>query len=633
MSKNIFIVTLFTLLYLPSRAQIIRNGSFELPSVSGTPFYIGLVDRNYDWKKDFEYIDDYLVCSKEKHKDIKCVEEWRSDYNFKKENNPCAEYYLHSPDWFSLANYPNPADDAIRINENNVDIAANTGSSYIGMGTGELIQQEIDNSNLLDVNVDYTFQLYFRPVKGFQFYPNRFENPIFGSQIGWTNPSSCNLKVYIRKNDAEYTPQANLINNFDDNVYNNKQLFNQNTILILDEQIDLSSYPQGNWYPLTSTFNVPDNSYKWIIIEVTESIGSSGTLNHSTYVLLDDISIVKTCELPSCDRTTGLISPQIINNPFGGNIALHVSNLDNVDHAVMSIHNQLSQPPIYSTTLSCTNGMPTPTINGVDYFPLSWDGKNNFGANVANSSYFLKLVLHNSCGEQSFVYQINKTSDFIGTIPSYPTCYSGPIETPIECCELQEDLYLDNITFGADPGLLRYVVSGSIFIGFNGPVHFAAGSKVEFQAGIVILNGLFVTSDVGSEVHQFIKPCSPNLMIRSSDILNDSNYDKQKGTDNNYFPDLTNFDAKTEALIKNQWQKESSDEVIITNNYDQIEITFPNEGEKNIVVFSVYGEIVLNEQKFIGNTLQMNLSDLASGLYFVHIMDENNKYTNKFFVK
>lgn len=635
----------------------VLNGSFEAPNNVNTPKFLTLVDKGNNEKHDvLTRFCEGNKCKKSSFKDQICVEDWRSDFILKQNSqnsactngNPdgCREYYLHSPDWFSTSTFIEnfQIKSKIRLQEqvpqsnNYVDVFANTGNSYIGIGPGELLQQELDQNNQLLPGNGYTLSLYLRPVVNPQVKgPDGTSNLGFGS---WSNPNKCTLRVYLRTNDAEYTSAANNLSNFNSSIFFNKTLWNANTHqLILEIEIDLNQYPAGIWHPITVNFIAPTTNYKWLIIETEESNGSNNEMNHSTYLALDDISISESCLTPSCSRIEGIMAPQISGVDLNTNSFIYFSNLDNISKAKLEVFNSIGQPPLRSIEVECINGLPvqyilnSSTNSTTTHYPIQWDGKNDFGSNVANGNYILRLTVENNCKRQTFIYQIIKSNNFTGVIEVYPPCSSNQI--PIECCDLVQNIYIDNITFEANPVLIRYVASGAIIIGSNGPVHFETGCNVEFQAGIGIYNGPNITSEPGTNVHEFLKRCSAPSNLRPSDvppIANEFSFLTNELGSNN-LPDLSSFDSKTEELIKNAWDLKDSKELIISNTDNDLTITAPDEGSKNIVIYSVTGELIFTEQNNNDINFTINTSNYAAGLYFIHIMMQNGNYSHKFFVR
>jgi len=63
----------------------------------------------------------------------------------------------------------------------------------------------------------------------------------------------------------------------------------------------------------------------------------------------------------------------------------------------------------------------------------------------------------------------------------------------------------------------------------------------------------------------------------------------------------------------------------------QLNIRFANDGEKNIVIYNVLGNIV-SEQHVTGRELSLQL-DLQSGVYFLKVTEEGNSTTNKLYIR
>jgi len=63
---------------------------------------------------------------------------------------------------------------------------------------------------------------------------------------------------------------------------------------------------------------------------------------------------------------------------------------------------------------------------------------------------------------------------------------------------------------------------------------------------------------------------------------------------------------------------------------DEIYITTESNGEKDIKVFDVFGEVVLNERI---TTNSLNISRLVPGIYVLQVTQSNRKMTRKLVIK
>lgn len=473
--------------------NLIRNGSFESPDGAAGPHYYGLVDKNNDEKRDIFIADAF--CNKiTEASNQKCVQYWRSDVNWDKKGGgifggDCQWGDLHSPDWFLVAPSflylqeptPFPGGPLQTVN-------ANSGSGYIGMGPAELIQQKFDNDNKFIEGKEYTLSLYIRTTGKYG----------AGSNADWISPNNCNLKVYLRKNDAAYSSAAQKVQNRCTETYNDKSFTTVTQINILDMTVNLSTYPPGQWYPITVTFTAPHPNWNWVIIETNET-----PLNCDTYLLIDDMTIAQSCEFDNCDRLQGLVVPEV-NGPITAGQPLVIKNLENVSTVTVNYKAISGSAVYYSETHSCVNG-----IN----WDIYWNGKTAGGSGVAPGTYLAEIIATNNCGPSTNNVLFTVVDDYDPPLTPYPSC-AGVI-IPEQCCSSQPDIYIDNVTL---PGtaLINYVAQHNIFSSTIDDVTIQNTANVVYQAGNEIIIGPHTIIENGATFHAFIAPCVDGL--RSSDV-------------------------------------------------------------------------------------------------------------------
>lgn len=396
---------------------------------------------------------------------FKYVTDWEQDMNDNHEDDDGNKIYLHSPDLFS-AEYGHFV-EKIFLNNTTQIISAHSGNKYIGMGRGELIEQEFYESDNLEPGKIYKVKFFIQPSTAFYF-----------DNGNWTSPTV--LSVMLRTKKMKYAFHANQPDESCTASFNDHINEDGTTLHLADLQITPSQYPFGIWSEISFEFTAPSDAgdYDWIIFE-TNDINSTIC---DTYLLLDDLSFYKKeCDPNNCSQTSGNIYPTINqyhtkSNPFS------ISNIGNVSHAKIDIVTIFPQALIYTIDVHATNGIKN---------PIYWDGKNSNGYDVASGDYIALITLENECEtihpNHGVVVNNQSTGSFVYPSNSYDN--SG-YKIPKECCLY--DIYIDNVTIGG-PSEKRFVASHAVYVATltgstviltsDADVLFKAGSFVELGPG------------------------------------------------------------------------------------------------------------------------------------------------------
>ena len=473
--KFTLFVTLF-LIYLKSFSQtnLLNNSSFEYPDPSNYPNGVAQVEKLDFWKDDLNKV--YKDCS--------------DDYIDNKE-----DIYFHSPDWFKnsyqhhiMKEYPNC-----------IPVDGHNGYGYVGMGNGELIEQNL--SNPLINGQGYSLTAWIRPVKntwgcmGTYGYYGTY--PWTGAYL---NVYIANSKITYQHNSAcRYLcsgTHADEYDEFNNGIFQHIEYKGQ-------KEIYTNSYPVGQWTKIVFNFEIPDDNrnYDWIAIELTDMNDYC-----EQYLLLDDVELYEGCT-NGCSSTDGAININTTNyhtdtNPFT------VSGLKNISVVEFMVYPYGGQYPIWSKTVN----------NPPD--KLAWNGTvGNTGAEAAAAMYVYKILVTNDCVEDreltGLFSKVNGSGAPTQDSPFFD--YTGAVSKPPDpCCALQQDIYINNQTLIQDKTIFSDPPTNTI----NPPllykaihnitaenVTIPANNEVLFQAGKQIDLPPDFGAEYGSEFTAEIVPC------------------------------------------------------------------------------------------------------------------------------
>lgn len=396
---------------------------------------------------------------------------------------------FNSPDWID-----NSDTDFFNLYESKTPLSdptpswtlvpAYAGDRFVAMGVAELIQQKLENK-LVDGKY-YLISVRFREflrVKG-----DRVKDRKFGDydhrrlDRGFICSDDNRLRAYISEKEIKYLSKHSW-----DEEKKHPGKIRGILDFSLNPTVDLD--PLNVWREAKAVFQAPGKDFDWIAIEVFGYW-------YCSYLAIDDVFLTEYC-LNGCSRTSGAIRPSpsgLINkdNPF------KIRDLENLSYAKLDISNDAAGKNIvFSQTKSCKNGIAD---------TLSWDGKNTNGAHQKNGAYFYKLTVKNDCCIETFTDMIIKYDDFGGVLDKSDSCNRTGVLTPMPCCELEPDIYIDNVTLSG-PGKLEYLAARRIYIGTKGPVIVTNTAEIMLQAGQEIIYGEWLSIEDGADVQTLISPC------------------------------------------------------------------------------------------------------------------------------
>lgn len=509
-------IVFFVFFMLPSVAQnnLIHNASFEDVDSdnSDSPCKVSQLENAQVWEDDHQFIwnDPLSPCANY----LKCSENTCA---------PCAD--PHSPDWFKSDNLHATLSykDLPIINgvwHTTYNVQGRTGSGFIGMFPGELVEQKFFNSNQIVGGKKYTFSMYVQIAKP-EFYRMQksppVAYPISDVLAGFNDNSVLDLNVYLGKNKIKYQ-QLQLSckwNMFHSTVDDNFKDFSANSIVLLKNfKISPINEPYHQWHKLTFEFECPSSiEYDYIGIEQD---WNKDNLANNGYILIDDVSLVESCEL-TCYQTSGIPSPRFSSGGTYPGPALIISNLYNVEKAYFEIYTMLGQLINTSYYYNYSNG-----IN----VPLIWGS----GSGFANGLYIIKLYCENDCGNFTFSHVFAQVTNGANSPPN--TKIEEKIFRP--CCII--DYNINNRTFNFAKS---YQVKENIYVNTN--VHTVLNGNLDLKAGKNIeITGEFEAKN-NSEFQATIVECG-DAHRTADNILTDNDF---------IFYELTNEESRILIIKKN----------------------------------------------------------------------------------
>ena len=265
------------------------------------------------------------------------------------------------------------------------------------------------------------------------------------------------------------------------------------------------------------------------------------------------------------------------------------------------------------------------SVNGITE-PIYWDGRNDAGTLVANTTYVWEMDLYNDCNpEFPFKYSVSfvKLNDF-WLMPQY-TDYIN-IKLPLQCCINQPDLEINDLVLEGQ-GLLDFIAINSVSVANILPVVVeSTAEEVLFQAGesINLYPGFSASS--GSHVNIIIDDCIQQGIISTSSF--------------NYFPNsqlddvITNVDSFTiDSFQINNGEVENFDKIYeLGNNHitypipcsDLLHIDFNNEISLiKLEIRDNNGHLILLKNYRNTNEILLNIKSLNIGVYYLSLFYDN----------
>ncbi len=401
---------------------------------------------------------------------------WKTDQWF------LGQAEFHTPDWFVIENW-NLEED---LSSNGVftDILGNNNSNgYAGIRSCELIQQELETP-LVAGN--------FHAVTFFVRIPALLNRVSQNNTIAYPTGDPVKFKIVFANADASY--DNNYMTCLDGEECYSLSINNlgQSSQLI-EFEFDPNDpqYAPGSWHRVTSPSFKAKKDYSWMILQ-SQSLGER-VEDCPSYILIDDISIVKNCDenvCLSCSFTSGdkVVSS---NQQNTGTDPLRFFGLENVKSISVDILDQVGNF-IYSDYGSCTNGWENGTFEMT--IPTS--------INMSVGYYIAQVILENDCGVCIKSYSFYFQDYYTGSLNTCPCRIEGIIQP---CCETSFEASQYNITCQTNSA--EYAAINDLEVGTTNAFVVESGTDAYFTAQNSIVFGPNFESENTGTFTAEITPC------------------------------------------------------------------------------------------------------------------------------
>ncbi len=428
--------------------------------------------------------------------DAQFIEGWKSEIHCEDgpnvitgQSEDCG-LQLHSPDWWSVEEgdydfdglkFPFRVPDYV---SGNWQIAnPKEGEKFVGMGYGELIQQDLYSGNHLTPGRTYYLSFYVQLFTDGQYMPTITSS--------YQNTS---IKAFIAANRIKYANNDPF--EYESSSYVDKvDGISQNIDLIGSQEINLTDFPLGVWHIVSFEFEAPNdyvlNDMDWVAIELDYGGGPG------TYIGVDDVTLMECPPTESCSPTYGQIWP----NFSGSHTATEPWRIDNISNAKrleLEIW-PMNGGNITQLAVECELGFP----NGWE-----WSGQNAQGAEFANGNYVYELRAMNQCGTARFTgnfAKINASNNPTDVSELFFGCGGVTYVPPKQCCEHEPVMYIDDHHWINEEFTLH--ASSELIVASNAPVVVGQGSNVIMRAGERIELNPGFSSDNADYFLAEIVPC------------------------------------------------------------------------------------------------------------------------------
>lgn len=498
----------------------------------------------------------------------------------------------HSPDWRYISNFSFGLNGSFdNINSLPVSFFAPEGLAMIGMGQAELIQQEINTSN-----IESSSQGILNPklILSFNIRIPNHSQPL----------PSTKLSFYLSKNQLKYDSNDPC----DGDDYREIGNWISKYTPICEFNNLSSNFPSGEWHSVTCEYSIPNNiaSYDWFGIDLRSFEEGNDECATDEYIYLDDIKFIFGCE-DGCSRTDGQHELQMTSNVIHNNSAVVIENTDNLTDLQFEVYLG-NGALVYYNEVHCPNGIT---------HPIYWDGTSIGGSPVANGLYKYRIIATNDCYSTEWTGSILKSIDYQGSNTSNfsQNCESGGNITPEECCLI--DFYIDNETL-VPPPYSKYIVQENIWACTQNP-DFSDEVKVLNEANVLFQSGKQITLAEGFNTERgavFLAQIKPRYCDNGENEGADSS---TRFEENN-----SNADESTSCS-----KKLKNDIFLYPNPVNDIMTLSSSFESGEYHVLDLQGQVLL-QGRISSKEQSIDLSNFNSGVYFLRIQNNQGKmYTKK----
>ena len=335
--------------------------------------------------------------------------------------------------------------------------------------------------------------------------------------------------------------------------------------------IDISGFKvEGNgcWKKISFTFRQDKFDYNYLVIKCNT------TQSECSYsgILVDDFLITPWCPLVfNCSPTGGELEATIANNPLKDDAPLIINNVSNSRFGMVTIS---SIPGDIVKQFSWCN-----SIGNTQ--PFIWRGDNQIGAEVANASYNVHVLMFNDCdfSDQNFTVIKNgfaniPTQQFNyccncpprinpGCVPNYILSginidtidhYFFPYDDPVSY-KVEDTLHVSDLKFTGDVGLLLQ-----------------SRKTILLNPGTTIGDGAKFTAEIVSTFLRMDEPSKESLINSDSIFEKRSYYFSPNPNDGKFLLGYTKGYLKTYQLLNISGQVIRTEDVPQAINMIEIDL-------------------------------------------------------------
>ena len=491
------------------------------------------------------------------------------------------------------------------------DISGSDGTGYAGIISGEMIQTKTNfpSDRIQRQRVKLKIRI---SDKDMQFNDG---NGVFG--IGAFEPNEVtNLNVYISENKMDQVFGGVWCNPVSGTTVEHEV----ERIQVATIPISLTLHPSGQWHEIEAEFSVPSVDYQWIGFDHIDPI----TANQCFYIFVDEVVLEDAYDncsdcIISCDPVDGCIEPTFLSvgTTHSENVPFSVGNLTNVSNFKLTIRPQNNINQLLRTIL-----IENP------YTIVSWDGKEENGAEASAINYNYTLDLSNSCETRRMEGVFPKfnvdATDYKPIVMDYLSVVKQDIsndECCYECIEISNDVldFIDPPTnlsqVGGENtliGTFNIVAINKIVIDDN--VNFTTGSNITFQAkdtvDFIAVNGQELAIEQGAEIEVIIDECMEMFQEPPPPLFSRISIQKAEVK-------VFSFAVKPNPSSSTfEFQLPLSDNPV------------------HLQIINLSGQII--HETTIGENSQfynIDLSEESKGIYFVKLKDGKNIFSGKVILK
>lgn len=498
----------------------------------------------------------------------------------------------------------------------------NDGRTVVGMHEYEILQQQLVNK--LEERRQYVVSMNIR------------------LEQNWKDSRPCRLNVYMARKEVEYQEESDRDKICSDDYVTHKDGLSQQIKLVASWPLDTVTYTRTQWHRIQRGFFAETthpifgwDDLDWFAIELVYDAhdnSMSGTPDcNGNYLWIDNVRLeyADFCEsvcAPDLDpiivnpppnnfinaMATGVDTSQ---QPFLVPFVFQVENATGITFRVFNTWT--GWEPMYERTAFDPNGLVD--VGYTDYQFL-WSGLID-GQKLPEDVYFYDVTIWNC--EQSITIGRNW---FAYLVIDDPTLNDPPeiMTYDLNDCCPQISIY-ENTTINGDDreDVHDYISSGNSVVNpGGGSVVIGPNADVVWYAGNNIFLGSNTSFDPGAEVLMEIKDCIYGDKLPKSNARTRL---KLKGERMTLPPDFDVSDIDRDVTLAPN-----------PSNTGNVSISlrgFNSKTPVQVQIVNVLGSIVYDKEHSVRHELNLDISTLDRGTYFVLLIDGKQRYIEKLIVQ